>query len=282
MSEPRTSIFDLNLRRGRLRVRSQGAEQGPLLLCVHGISAHMHAFDSLVPGLVAMGFRVVSMDLRGRGRSEVTAAGSYGLAAHVDDILEIADQLGAQRFDLIGWSLGALIGIGVANRAAARLRRLVLIDHAGPIDPAALSVVETGFNRLDAVVPDPQIYTSAVKSAGLIAPWSEFWDAYYRYELGPRQGGFQATTSKAACLEDLRDFFAQPWEPLWNGLTMPTLLLRCRAAMGGTYVVDEAVGQAMARAVPRLSLVEVESNHFTVMVDPAAARAISAHLSGAA
>ncbi len=279
MDKPAESVFDLNLSRGRVRVRSQGSANAPVLLCVHGISAHMHAFDMLLPGLVAAGYRVITMDLRGRGRSEITGAGSYGLDQHVSDVLEIADRMEAERFDMVGWSMGALIGIGVANRASARLRSLVLIDHGGPMSPAALAAVEGGFNRLDAVVAEPQVYLDAVKSGGLIVSWSGFWDAYYRYELGPHEGGFRATTSKAACMEDLRDFKSQPWESLWHGLTMPTLLLRCRADMAGAYIVDEAVGPAMARVVPHLSLVEVESNHFTVMVDPEAARAIGAHLS---
>jgi hypothetical protein len=47
-----------------------------------------------------------------------------------------------------------------------------------------------------------------VRRAGLIEPWSPFWDDFYTYELGPRpDGSWAPLTSRAAAEEDL----TQPW-----------------------------------------------------------------------
>src|SRR5262249_19797948 len=130
-----TSVdVDLNLPSGRIRARRWGAEGAPLLLCVHGLSANLCGFTDLAERLAGSNRRVVAIDLRGRGRSEVTPPGSYGLENHARDVVDVATMLGAEEFDLVGWSLGALISMRVALRNGTRLRSVTLIDHAGPTD----------------------------------------------------------------------------------------------------------------------------------------------------
>jgi pimeloyl-ACP methyl ester carboxylesterase len=266
--------LDLELESGRLHAQRFGPPNAPMTLCVHGLSAHTHGFDYLAPRLVAAHRQLVVPDLRGRGRSEITPPGTYGPDAHIRDVLDVATLLGAEQFDLIGWSMGALIGIGVATQAPHRLRRLVLIDHAGHVDRAALAVVERGLARLDAVVEKPEDYVEAIRAAGNIAPWSEFWDRYFRYELAPDGDRLRPTTSKAACLEDLGEMGRPDWHSAWQAVTMPALLVRCLQPIGGGFVVPEHERDALLRAVQHLMLVEVESNHYTVMTDEHAAKAI--------
>lgn len=259
--------FDLALRTGRVHVQRVGPVGAPLTLLVHGLSAHMRAFDYLIEGLATSKHQLVALDLRGRGRSEITAAGTYGLDAHCRDVLEVATLLGADEFDLIGWSMGALIAIGVANRAPQRLRRVVLIDHAGPMDAGALNKVESGLGRLDAVVQKPVDYVNAIRAASGISPWNDFWERYYRYELGPHNDGYRPTTSKAACQEDVKDVLRHNWVELWKGLTMPALLVRCNAPIGGGFIVPETARDDLRRIARQIEVAEVSSDHFTVMHD---------------
>src|ERR1700754_3263141 len=119
--------FDLDLTSGRVHAQRFGEPDTPLLLAVHGLSANMHGFDYLAPSLVVDGGRhVVAVDLRGRGGSEITAPGTYGLESHARDIFEVATLLGHDRFDWVGWSLGALIGVLAAKKEPQRIRRLGL------------------------------------------------------------------------------------------------------------------------------------------------------------
>lgn len=268
--------FDLKLTSGRVRARRIGPPKTPLILLVHGLSAHLHAFDDIVEALAAPDRQLVALDLRGRGRSEITPAGTYGLDAHCRDLLEAATQLEADQFDLAGWSMGAMIGIGIANRAPQRLRRLVLIDAAGgdKIDPGALDKVTKGLARLEMVVERRSDYIQAIKAASGISPWTPFWDRYFEYELGAHGRGWKPTTSKSACVEDLSGRLDHDWRVLWNGITMPALLVRCLLPTGGGFVVSESVRDEMRRAVPGMKIVEVASDHYTVMNSPAAADAI--------
>jgi pimeloyl-ACP methyl ester carboxylesterase len=146
--------------------RSGPHEAADTVVCVHGLTANVRAFDLLRDDLVAAGVAVVAMDLRGRGHSEITAPGSYGLEAHARDVVAIAEALGLVRWHHVGWSMGALIGLELAGLAGARLETMTLIDHAGAMDPAALDAVRAGTVRLDAVVPDPETYFAAMRATG--------------------------------------------------------------------------------------------------------------------
>ena len=271
-------LFDLTLASGRVRYRRSGAEDGSAALLVPGLSAHMHGFDHVADRLAATGRRIVAMDLRGRGRSEITPAGSYGLEAHCHDLLDIASLLGAERFDWVGWSMGALIGILAANRAPERIRRLILIDHAGAMDAGPVERIVKGLTRLDVVVEAKGDYVQAIRAAGAVSSWSPFWERYFEYELGPVEGGFKPTTSRAACLEDLGDTARHDWPSLWTGVKAPTLLVRCLAPLGGGFIVPENVRNAIRRAIPLMRVVEDASDHYTVMTSDAASAAMRAFL----
>jgi pimeloyl-ACP methyl ester carboxylesterase len=274
-----TEAFDLPLDSGRLHGERRGPADAPALLCVHGLSANLRGFDFLAERLPER--QVIALDLRGRGRSESTPPGTYGLAAHARDVLDAATRLGLDRFDLAGWSMGAIVGFHVARLAPERLRRFVLVDHVGgTMDQEAVDLVIKGLNRLDAVVPAPEAYVDAVRAAGAIDPWNDYWDRFYRYELGPHpDGGVTPLTSKAACEEDMRDIVDQDPSLLWSELTMPALLLRATVPLGGGgLIVPSDVRDAFTSAVEHAQVVEIDGNHWTLMADERAPAAIRAFL----
>ncbi|MET3108091.1 pimeloyl-ACP methyl ester carboxylesterase [Oxalobacteraceae bacterium GrIS 2.11] len=273
-----TELFDLALRSGRVTARRVGSQQAPLVLLIHGLSAHLHSFDYLVDQLAGQDLQLVALDLRGRGRSDITAPGSYGMQAHARDVLEIATLLGADQFDIVGWSMGALIGIVAANLAPQRVRRLVLIDHAGKMDASPVEKISLGLNRLDVVVDRPADYLDAIRLAGGIVPWSPFWDHFYSYELGPYQQGYKPTSDKAACLEDLHDLMKIDFQAQWKNLTMPTLLVRCQKPVGGGFIVPASERDLMQKIAPDLGVAEFDFDHYKIMESSAAANTIKEFL----
>ncbi len=271
--------LDLDLPSGRLHAERRGVADAPLALCVHGLSANLRAFDAVGPALEAAGWQVVALDLRGRGGSPDTGPGTYGLRAHARDVLDAADALGAQRFALIGWSMGALITLAVALAARERLSHAVLIDAAGSIDDAAVAAVRAGLARLDAVVPSPDAYVEAIRDAGTVEPWEPFWDAYYAYELEERDDGtWSPRTSKTAALEDLDGGIGDDHRPRWAALTMPSLLVRCTVPLGGGLLVPEIERDGIQGSALELQVVEVERNHYGVMTAPELVDAVTARL----
>lgn len=256
----------LELPSGRVAAEVRG--EGPLVVCVHGLSANLRCFDSIADRLQD-GHRVVAVDLRGRACSQVTPPGSYGLASHAADVIAIANALEAETFDYVGWSMGALIGILLASLGAGRLHRLVLIDHAGGMDEAALQAVRDGLARLDVDAGEDD-YVEMIRARSAIENWQPMWEAMYRREHG--------RTSRAACEEDLEGGVQLEWKEAWRTLTMPTLLLRCARPLNGGFIVPEAERDALMATAARGSTLDVDANHFDVMTADAAIDAIAAHL----
>jgi pimeloyl-ACP methyl ester carboxylesterase len=271
---------DLELPSGRVRARSWGAGDAPILLCVHGISANLTAFSHLAERLAGPQRRVVAFDLRGRGRSEVTAPGSYGLDSHARDVVAVADALGADTVDLAGWSLGALIAMRVARDHGTRLRSVALIDHIGPAQAAALAPVRAGFARLDAAVPTPQAYLDSVRAAGVVDPWTPFWDEHHTYELAEQPDStWRPTSSRAAAEEDLFQRWPTDWTDHWRAMTMPAVAVRAMQPLNGAVLISDDAVAAMRATNPPIRVVETpDSNHFTCIVDPVTVDAVATNL----
>jgi len=273
--------FDVILSSGRIRARRWGEPGAPLLLCVPGLSANLSAFEYLAENLAGADRQVVAIDLRGCGRSEVTPPGSYGLDSHAADVLAVADALGVAEFDVAGWSLGALIIMTVALRAASRLRSAALIDHAGSAQSAALAAVRDWVTRLDLVTATPDDYLDVVRGLGYVEPWSPFWDAFYTYELRQRtDGSWSPRTSLAAADEDFNQRWPRDWSDHWRALTMPTVLIRAVQPINDGLIVPDRTIAALRGVNPSVRVVDApDSNHFTCVVDPVTVAAVAGVLS---
>lgn len=80
-------------------------------------------------------FSVLRYDNRGHGQSSIPP-GPYTLAQLGEDVLALADHVGADRFHFCGLSLGGLIGQWLGLHAPERLGKLVLSNTAAKIGTA--------------------------------------------------------------------------------------------------------------------------------------------------
>ena len=104
-----------------------------------GADANINWFrPGLVDALVDEGRVVVTFDARGHGRSDKPGEpASYGPARMARDVVQLADHLGVARYDLVGYSMGAVIALHT-GAADGRIRRLVLGGIGGAIVDADL------------------------------------------------------------------------------------------------------------------------------------------------
>lgn len=120
---------------GRIAVAAGGA--GPLVVCVPGMGESRASFRHLVPGLVAAGYRVAVMDLRGHGDSSVRFD-AYDDPAAAGDVLAVIDALGGGSATIVGNSMGAAAAVLAAAERPPTVDRLVLIgpfvrDHGSAL-----------------------------------------------------------------------------------------------------------------------------------------------------
>ena len=119
------------LSRGRTHYRWQGPENGPVTVCVHGLTTPSFVWEGLMPGLAAAGHRMLTYDLYGRGYSD-RPDGAQDAGFFVGQLEELlANQDVDGPVTLIGYSMGGAITSAFAARHPARVRELILIAPAG-------------------------------------------------------------------------------------------------------------------------------------------------------
>jgi pimeloyl-ACP methyl ester carboxylesterase len=271
------TAFRLDLPRGHLAACAFGDADAPLVVSVPGLSSNQRSFDLMAPRLAAGGHRAVALDLRGRGRSDVTAPGTYGWEAHARDVLDAASALGAQSFDVVGHSMGGLVAMTMATLAGERLRRVVLIDIAGRPDADSVGPIFKGVERLSVEWPTAEAYLDGLRATGVIQPWTDFWSNHYLYELRDTDTGVISRTDRAAVLEDGAYGSGRDIGDTWPHLRMPVLLVRAAAPVlpGLGHLVPAAERDRFLAAVPTARCVEVDANHYGVVAHPDCAAAIS-------
>ena len=119
-----------------------GRSGGVPVLALHGWLDNASTFDLLAPLLPDC--EIVSLDLAGHGRSGFRSPdAAYNIWEDVGDLLEVAEQLGWSRFNLLGHSRGAAIAMLFAAAYPELTDRLVLLEGGVPVVGTAADAPET-------------------------------------------------------------------------------------------------------------------------------------------
>lgn len=119
---------------GELAALQWGDPSARSLLALHGWLDNAASFSRLAP-LLSSDHRVIALDLPGHGHSAHLPKGvhRYNNLDQADHVLDFADALELERFDLLGHSLGAGIASLTAAAVPGRIGRLLLIEGLGPL-----------------------------------------------------------------------------------------------------------------------------------------------------
>jgi pimeloyl-ACP methyl ester carboxylesterase len=112
----------------------KGRGERPLVL-VHGLRDCAYYWQDLANRLLD-DFHVYAFDQRGHGESE-HAPGGYLVWALASDLAGFVEQMGLERFDLLGLSLGSRCAMAYARDNWPRLGHLVLVDMGPEMARAA-------------------------------------------------------------------------------------------------------------------------------------------------
>ena len=115
-----------------------GPESGPVVCFAHSLAADSGMWAEQLPALLAAGYRVLRIDMRGHGGS-TALPGNYTIDELADDVIAITDSLDVKQFHFVGLSIGGMFGQSLGIRHGARTNSLVLCDTqpASPPDAQA-------------------------------------------------------------------------------------------------------------------------------------------------
>lgn len=249
------------------------------LVCLAGFTRNSKDFHDLA-GRLCADRRVVSLDYRGRGRSDYDRNWrNYDPRVYVDDVLQLLAATNMDRVVMLGTSLGGLVAMSLAVAAPTRLAGVILND-IGPVVEAA------GIDRVKALLricrpqPDWETATRYIKAnyPGLSIETEGGWLKLARRTFREGPDGwlhFDFDPAVTRALEAAGNPLPDLW-PLFRALRrVPTLAIR--GAMSD--ILSPETFDRMAEEKPDLMRATVpEVGHVPLLDEPACADAIDAFL----
>lgn len=113
---------------------------GVPVVFLHAASGTDESWVYQLPAFIAAGYRCITYDRRGWGQSRPDPSGEQpGYAS--DDLHNLVDHLGLDRFHLVGTAAGGIVGLDYAVSHPERARSLVVANSLGGVqDPSYLEV----------------------------------------------------------------------------------------------------------------------------------------------
>lgn len=235
-----------------------GPEKAPVVCMTHSLASDGGMWTEQMPPLLAAGFRVLRIDMRGHGGSG-PVAGDYTMSALAADVATVLDALAIPRVHFIGLSIGGMLGQAFALEHGGKLASAMWCDTL-PSSPAGGA--EVWQQRVDTVrnanslspLADPTIerwLTDAVKQQRP-GRWKEIRDTI----IGTTPAGY------LGCVAAIRNFDFVPRLP---SLKLPVLVV-CGDQDAGT---PPAGNRQIASLVPGGRYEEIaNARHFPNVEHP--------------
>lgn len=245
---------------GPVNLRDWGGPGLPLLL-THGMAAHTHWWDPVVPAWKGT-FHAAALDFRGHGDSDwLSSEETYSSSQWVEDIETARKALGWERFILVGHSMGARIALDYAERHGDRLRGVAAIDFLS--DMHVSRAKERRRDKIGSFTQPVYENEEIMLAKFRLQPEGTLLDAAGLRELG--RHGVRQTPLGWAWKFDWRSF-AFPYGPVWPQLpkiSVDALIVRGELS---PLMTDESMGKIVA-ALPRGRGAVIAGAHHHVPLD---------------
>lgn len=237
----------------------RGPPGAPTVLCLHSLTRNGHDFDVLAEALRGE-FRVVAPDFPGRGKSDWLAdPRDYITETYAADTAALIARLDVEQVDIVGTSMGGIVGMELAAQAGNPVRKLAIND-VGPL------IAKAGLKRIRRYVGlDPSFKDIAELEKTLrwiFAGFGNLPDSTWRRmaEQSVRakpNGKLGFNYDPKIAVPFKKGWFVRDvvlWN-LYDAITCPTLVLRG----ADSDILRRADAEAMTRRGPRAKLVEFAS-----------------------
>jgi len=254
----------------------------PPVMCLPGLTRNSRDFEALAVWLQRGGRRVLTPDLRGRGRSQYDPNWSnYHPGTYLGDLERLQVAASAERVIVIGTSLGGILAMLIAATRPAAIAGAVLNDVGPEIAPEGLQRIAQYVGRHAPVGNWEEAVAQAQSTYGLALPdltladWQALARRSYievdgvpRLDMDPMIGE-AVRAAPAGAAPDL-------W-PVYAALA-PLPVLALRGAMSD--VLSEATFDRMALEKPDLRRLSVpRRGHPPLLDEPECLAAIDEFLS---
>lgn len=242
----------LPLAQRRLYYDLLGPESAPVVCMTHSLSSDSGMWAEQTTPLLAAGWRVLRIDMRGHGGSD-PVAGDYRMSALAQDVASVIDALGIARVHFVGLSIGGMLGQAFALEHSNKLQSALWSDTLPSSPSAAAGMWEER--------------KAVVRRSNSLEPLADAtMDRWFTPAFKPRQPGrwkeiretVAGTTPEGflGCAAAILDF---DFAPRLSSLRLPVLVV-CGAEDGAT---PPAESRRLAGLVPGARYEEIpNARHF--------------------
>jgi 3-oxoadipate enol-lactonase len=213
----------------------EGQEGSDPVLLLHGLGGCHRSWQPLDQDLAST-HRVMSLDLRGCGRSE---AGRLPLSLDLlaDDCVALLDHLNIEAAHVVGHSLGGVVAQNLLVRHNQRLLSTVLVSTSSRLNPEATRM----WRRLADMVEQRGLPDSADSQARAFSPQ---FAAEYPQEVA-RQAGIAASCDPLVYAAQARAASSYDYTEDLKAVTQPVLVIQGLAdhltPVGGSVILSRAL-----------------------------------------
>lgn len=270
-----------------LYARDHAPGSGPAKLpvvCIHGLTRNSRDFEVVAPHIARQGRRVLSLDIRGRGRSDRDSnPGNYQVGVYAADVAALMDQSGISRAVFIGTSMGGLITMTLAMLRPDLIGGAVLNDIGPEVAAAGIARIASYVGGAPSVSNWAQAtaYVRQINGEALPGLTEADWERFARRVFRDDHGVFSLDYDPAISLA----FKTPPAEtpdlwPLFSALAADRPLLLVRGETSD--ILDAEIAARMAQAAPHMQRIDVGGvGHAPTLEEPAAVAALDAFLAAA-
>jgi len=240
---------------------------GENILLLHGLTANAFAFDGLIKAGLSKHFRVISVDLRGRGLSDHPAAG-YDMKSHAADIVGMLEALKINSITVCGHSFGGFLGLYLAIYFPEKINQLILLDAAVNMHPQTKEMLGPALSRLGKCFASFENYIEIVKEAPYLQFWEENMLNYYRADVKTNEDGTVTPRSSLNNMMEavLKGSLGEPWAQLIEQNHKPTILINAPGVYTmGNALLPKDLALETVSMMKDCTYVEVEGNHQTML-----------------
>ena len=147
----------------RIAYRLAG-DEGPTLLCIHGITQDSTTWEHVGPALAGVA-RVIAVDLPGHGDSD-NPPGDHSLGAYASTCRDLLFALGDTSATIVGHSLGGGVALQFAYQFPELVDRLVLLDSGGlgtEVSPLLRAAALPGADPVVRLLATPLVHRALVR-----------------------------------------------------------------------------------------------------------------------
>lgn len=117
----------------KLHVLTDGPENGPSVILLHGFPEFHYGWRKQIPALIEAGFRVIVPDQRGYNLSEKPqGVSAYDVDTLAKDVIGLLDHFGIEKTFLAGHDWGAVVAWTLALKYPERIQKLAILNVPHP------------------------------------------------------------------------------------------------------------------------------------------------------